>query len=94
MSNSYKLGELPNVLVLDSTTESFGNSSIFAFSLLLFALYSFCISFSELILLGISDVFVVVFSDKHGRLPPLLPCRGRVALFHRLALPRVPESAI
>jgi hypothetical protein len=36
-----KLGEFPKFLVVNSGTESFGNSSIFAFSLLLFALYSF-----------------------------------------------------
>jgi hypothetical protein len=61
-----KQGELPNLLVFNSRTESFGNSSVFTFSLLLFALYSLCISFLELLLLRISDVFVVVFSDKHG----------------------------
>jgi hypothetical protein len=60
------LEELPNLLVFNSRTESFGNSSVFAFSLLLFTLYSFCISFLELLLLRISDVFVVVFSDKHS----------------------------
>jgi hypothetical protein len=64
-----KMGELPNFLVFNSKRESFVNSSIFALSLLLFALYSFCISFSESILLRISDVFVVVFLDKHGQLP-------------------------
>jgi hypothetical protein len=67
-----KLGEVPNFLVFNSGTKSFGNSSVFAFFLLVFALYSFCISFLELIMLRISDVFMVVFSDKHGRLPPLL----------------------
>jgi hypothetical protein len=33
-----KLGELPRFLVLNSGTESFGNSSVSAFSSLLFAL--------------------------------------------------------
>jgi hypothetical protein len=61
-----KKGELPKFLVFNSRTESLGSSSIFAFYLLLFTLYSLCISFSELIMLRISDVFVVVFSDKHG----------------------------
>jgi hypothetical protein len=61
-----KLGELPKILVSNSETESVGNTSIFAFSLLLFALYSFCTSFLEWFLLRISDVFVVVFSDEHG----------------------------
>jgi hypothetical protein len=37
-----KLGELPNVLVFNSRTESFGNSSVFALSLLLFALILNC----------------------------------------------------
>jgi hypothetical protein len=39
-----KLGELPNFLVFNSETESFGKSFVFAFSLQLFALvqnYSF-----------------------------------------------------
>jgi hypothetical protein len=36
-----KLGELSKFLVFNSTTESFGNSSVFAFSILLFTLYSF-----------------------------------------------------
>jgi hypothetical protein len=59
------LGELPKFLVFNSGPEFFGNSSIFAFLLLLFALYSFCTSFLELFLLRISDVFVGVFSDEH-----------------------------
>jgi hypothetical protein len=36
-----KLGGLPNFLVFNSGTESFGNSSVFTFYLLLFALYRF-----------------------------------------------------
>jgi hypothetical protein len=59
-----KLVELPKFLVVSSGTEYFVNSSIFAFSLLLFALYNFCTSFLEWFLLRISDVFV--FLDEHG----------------------------
>jgi hypothetical protein len=36
-----KLGEFPNFVVFNSWTEFFENSSNFAFSLLLFALYIF-----------------------------------------------------
>jgi hypothetical protein len=36
-----KMGELPNILVFNSGTESLGKSSIFTFSLLLFDLYRF-----------------------------------------------------
>jgi hypothetical protein len=89
-----KPGELPKFLVFNSRTESIGNSYVFSFYLLPFALYSSCISFLELFMLRISDVFVVVFSDKHGQLPPLLPHRGREALFQGPAPPGVPQSAI
>jgi hypothetical protein len=41
----------------------------FCFFLAAFTLYSFSISFSELFMLKISDVFVVVFSDKHSDYP-------------------------
>jgi hypothetical protein len=56
------LGELTKFLVFNSVTESFGSSSVFAFSLLLFALYSFLYFLvGNGFLLRISDVFVVVF---------------------------------
>jgi hypothetical protein len=61
-----KTGELSKFLVFNSRTESLGNSSVFIFSLQLFALYNFCISFLELLLLRISDVLAVVFPDKHA----------------------------
>jgi len=48
-----KLGELPNCLVFSSGTESYQNSPILAFTLLLFAYFQFCIYFSEVIILGL-----------------------------------------
>jgi hypothetical protein len=46
--------------------------------------------------IGIEIVFYFhgCVSDEHGRVPPLLPQRGREPLFHRLASPGVPESAV
>jgi hypothetical protein len=41
MSNGYKSGIVAHFLVFNSRTQSFGNSSIFTFSLLLFTLYRF-----------------------------------------------------
>jgi hypothetical protein len=60
-----KLGELPNFVVFNSGTKSFGNSSIFAFSLLLFALYRFPYLLFECDQLGVSNVFMIVFLDEH-----------------------------
>jgi hypothetical protein len=44
-----KLVELPKFLVFNSGTNSFGNSSVFAFYLLLFALYRFMYLLFELL---------------------------------------------
>jgi hypothetical protein len=60
-----KLGELSNFVVFNSRTESFENSSILAFSLLLFALYRFMCLLFECDQLGVSNVFMAVFSDEH-----------------------------
>jgi hypothetical protein len=68
------LGELPNFVVFSSRTESFGNSFIFAFSLLLFALYRFLYLLFEFDQLGVSNVFKAVLSDEHERLPPHHHC--------------------
>jgi hypothetical protein len=65
-----KLREFPNFVVVNSRTESFGNSSIFAFSLLLFALYRILCILFECDQLGVSNVFMAVFLDEHERLPP------------------------
>jgi hypothetical protein len=43
---------------------------------------------------GVSNVFMAVISVEHGRLPPLLPRRGRETVFHGLALPGVLASAL
>jgi hypothetical protein len=64
-----KLGELPNFVVFNSRTESFENNFIFVFSLLLFALYRFMCLLFECDQLGVSNVFIAVFSDEHERLP-------------------------
>jgi hypothetical protein len=55
-----KLVELPKFVVFNSRTNSFGNSSVFAFYLLLFALCRFLyllLSFGY----GVSDIFMSVF---------------------------------
>jgi hypothetical protein len=65
-----KLGEFPNFMVVNSRTESFGNSSIFAFFLLLFALYRVLCLLFDCDQLGVSNVFTAVFLDKHKQLPP------------------------
>jgi hypothetical protein len=59
------MGEFPNFVVFNSRTESFGNSSVFTFSLLQFALYRFLYLLFECGQLGVSNVFMVVFSDEH-----------------------------
>jgi hypothetical protein len=56
-----KLCELANLVVFNSRTESFGNSFIFAFFLLLLALYRFLYLLSEGDQLGVSNVFMAVF---------------------------------
>jgi hypothetical protein len=65
-----KLGELPNFVVFNSGTEFFENNYVFAFSLLLFALYRFLYLLFECDKLGVSNVFMAMFSDEHERLPP------------------------
>jgi hypothetical protein len=55
-----KLVEFPKFVVFNSGTNSFGNSFIFTFYLLLFALYKFLyllLSFGY----GVSDIFMSVF---------------------------------
>jgi hypothetical protein len=52
-----KLGEFPNFFVFNSGTESFGNSSIFTFSLLLFALYMFLYLPFQVLYFWVSDIF-------------------------------------
>jgi hypothetical protein len=64
------LVEFPNLMVFNSGTESFGNSYIFTFFLLLFTLYIFLYLLSECDQLGVSNIFMAVFSDEHERLPP------------------------
>jgi hypothetical protein len=55
-----KLVELPKVLVFNSGTNSFGNSSIFDFYLLLFALCIFLRLLFELLIMGLVT-FLCVF---------------------------------
>jgi hypothetical protein len=59
-------------LVFTSGTELYLNSPIFAFSILLFVLFQFLYLFFREDSFGVSNVFMVVFSDGHGELPPLL----------------------
>jgi hypothetical protein len=65
-----KLIELPKFLVFNSGTNSFGNSSIFTFYLLLFALYRFLyllLSFGY----GVSDIFMFAFQIELNDYPHL-----------------------
>jgi hypothetical protein len=48
-----KLVELPKFLLFNSGTNSFGNSSIFAFYLLLFVLYRFLYMLFEFLIMGL-----------------------------------------
>jgi hypothetical protein len=57
-----KLVELPKFLMFNSGTNSFGNSSVFAFYLLLFALYRFLYLLFELLI-----VRLVTFLCLHFR---------------------------
>jgi hypothetical protein len=47
-----KLVELPNFLVFNSRINSFGNNSVFAFYLMMFALYRFLYLLFELLIMG------------------------------------------
>jgi hypothetical protein len=89
-----KLGEFPKFLVFSSMAESDQNSPVFAFSLLLFAFIHISVFNFPMCFFGVSNVFMSVFLDEHGRLTPLLPRRGWETLFHGPALPGVPASAI
>jgi hypothetical protein len=60
----------PNFVVFNSGTESFGNNSVFTFSLLLFALYRFLYLLFECDQHGVSNVFMAVLLDDHERLVP------------------------
>jgi hypothetical protein len=48
-----KMVELPKFLVFNSRTNSFGNSSVFTFYLLLFTLYRFLYMFFGLLIIGL-----------------------------------------
>jgi hypothetical protein len=60
-------------LVFSSGIESIGNSSIFAFSLLLFVFIQISVLSFRGESFGVSNIFVAVFSDEPRRLSPLLP---------------------
>jgi hypothetical protein len=64
--------ELSKFLVFRSGTESYLNRSIFTFSYCCSLNSRICIYFSEVIHLGISYVFMAMFSDEHEQLPPRL----------------------
>jgi hypothetical protein len=56
-----KLVELPKFLVFNSGTNSFMNSSIFAFDILLFALYRFLYLLFELLIMGLVTFLCLCF---------------------------------
>jgi hypothetical protein len=88
------VGEFPKFFMFSSGTESIGNSSIFTFPYYCLLLYRFQFLSFRGASFGVSNIFVAVFSDEPRRLSPLLPHRGLEILFHRLALPGVPVSAL
>jgi hypothetical protein len=53
--------EFPKFLVFNSRTNSFGNSSIFAFYLLLFALYRFLYLLFKLLIMGLLTFLCLCF---------------------------------
>jgi hypothetical protein len=55
------LVELPKFLVFNSGTNSFGNNSIFAFYLLLFALYRFLYLLFKLLIMGLVTFLCLYF---------------------------------
>jgi hypothetical protein len=85
------LGEFPNFVVFNSRIESFGNSSVFTFSLLLFALYIFLCLLFECDQLGVSNIFMTVFSDEHKRLPTS-PSLGMGGCVLRASITRGPHE--
>jgi hypothetical protein len=91
-----KLVELPKFVVLNSGTNSFGNSSFFTFYLLLFALYRFLyllLSFGY----GVSDIFMSVFQMELNDYPHFdLAEDGRLCSMgqHCLGFPRVLSDAL
>jgi hypothetical protein len=56
-----KLAEFPKFLVFNSRTNSFGNSSIFSFYLLLFTLYRFLYLLFELLIMGLVKFLCLCF---------------------------------
>jgi hypothetical protein len=56
-------------LAFNSGIESIGNSSIFTFSIPLFALYGFQYLLFKGNHFGVSNVLLAMFPDEHGRLP-------------------------
>jgi hypothetical protein len=91
-----KLVELPKFVVFNSGTNSFGNSSVFAFYLLLFALYRFLyllLSFGY----GVSDIFMSVFQMELNDYPHFdLTKDGRLCSMgqHCPGFPRVLYNAL
>jgi hypothetical protein len=56
-----KLVELPKFLVFNFRTNSFGNSSVFTFYLLLLALYRFLYSLLEFLVMGLVTFLCLCF---------------------------------
>jgi hypothetical protein len=60
------LGEFPKFLVVSSRTESDQNTLVFAFSLLLFAVFQILHLCFRDDSFGVGNVFMVVFLDEYG----------------------------
>jgi hypothetical protein len=89
-----KIGELPKFLVFNSRTESIGNSSIFTFSLLLFALYIFLYLPFRVVYFGVSNVFMYVFWMSLDDYPHCTLWQGWLPLDHRPTLPGFPTKTL
>jgi hypothetical protein len=59
------MGEFPNFVVFNSGTESFWNSSVFAFLLAAVRFIQISVLTFECDQLGVSNVFMAVFSYEH-----------------------------
>jgi hypothetical protein len=92
-----KLEELPKFLVFNSGIESFGNSSIFAFYLLLLLLYRFLYLLFRDFCYGISDVLMSVFQMELNDYPHFFLIEdGRLCSMsqHCLGFPRLLYDAL
>jgi hypothetical protein len=87
-----KLVEFPKFLVFNSRTNPFGNSSIFAFYLMLFTLYKFLYLLFKLLIMRFVTFFMSAFQMELNDYPHLDLAKDRTLCSmgkHCLGFPRV-----